>query len=120
MAAALLGISPLLTPALMTTPAYAAEASKLGDLSKFRTIASDTLALINKNNRADAKARIKDLETSWDNAEAGLKPRAAKDWHHVDKAIDGALTAVRNDKSSQAECQKALNDLLVAMDHPAA
>ncbi len=70
-----------------------APASPLGDLSSFRSITQDTLDLLSTGDQAGATARIADLETEWDKAQARLKTRDSAAWTGIDGKIDTVLPA---------------------------
>jgi uncharacterized membrane protein YkoI len=86
------------------------------DISPFRRIAEDTLAIVDAGNLKRAKARIKDLETDWDRAEAKLRPRSPEQWRTIDKAIDAALLQLRADSPQAPTAKEALQNLLGELD----
>jgi uncharacterized membrane protein YkoI len=94
------------------------QSQALGDLSSFRAIAADTLAVVNTGNLTRAKARIKNLETNWDQAEAKLRPRNPERWLVIDKAIDATLVQLRADKPQASAAKDALQNLLASFDRP--
>jgi preprotein translocase SecF subunit len=100
---------PRLLPSASSNIVHAAN---LGDLAAYALIAQDALQLVQQGALPAAKARMKNLETAWDQAEEQLQPRNPDDWKAVDKAIDRALSQVRSGQPIAADCAAALEALL--------
>ncbi len=98
--------------------AYGAEhkGGPLGDLSKDMAIVKDTLKLAKSESLTSAKARIKDLETVWDEAEDKQRPLSPADWEDADKAIDHALAKLREAKPDRSASVSALETLLSVLE----
>jgi hypothetical protein len=65
--------------------------------------------------QTSATARIMDLETTWDDDEAILRPMDGTAWKTIDGEIDDALHAVRAHKPDPARETQTLTALLGAL-----
>lgn len=90
-------------------------AASLGDLSSFSAIIADVKSMADRGDLAAAKARIKDFEIAWDQAEPGLKPMDPAHWGIIDEASDAALSALRAKKPDVANVNETLTALLAAL-----
>ena len=88
----------------------------LGDLSKFKAIALDTLALVKAKKLTAAATRVTALETLWDTSANKLQAMNPKAWGEMDVLMDSVLGELRIDKPTVAACQKALEAILKKMD----
>jgi uncharacterized membrane-anchored protein len=90
--------------------------TRLGNLTSFATVVADIRAKVAGGDLRGAKARAKDLEVAWDDAEAGLKPRDSAKWHQLDDQIDAALTALRAANPARADCAATVGTLLATLN----
>ncbi|HCB05473.1 MAG TPA: hypothetical protein DEQ43_14720 [Nocardioides bacterium] len=84
-------------------------------VDNYRTIAQDTLDLVDSSDQSGAQSRITDLETAWDDDQGSLQPKDCQAWTYVDQQIDAVLTAVRDSNPDQATQDQALQDLLATL-----
>lgn len=91
------------------------QTSPLGDLSSIMKIEEDTLSLVNAGNLSAAKSRVDDLEYTWDNAEARLKPMNQVKWTEIDNTIDKVLRQLRTVHQDAAVCKSSLESSLAAL-----
>jgi uncharacterized membrane-anchored protein len=85
------------------------------EITKFRTIAQDTLAVLQAGDQTGATARIKDLETAWDDDQPTLQPIDDTAWTVLDGQIDSVLTALRARNPDLATEKQALTQLLTSL-----
>jgi uncharacterized membrane-anchored protein len=97
------------------TPGQATAHFPPAETAKFRTIAEDTLAKVHAGDQSGATARIKELETAWDNDQATLQPLDENAWHVLDAQIDSVLKALRASKPDPATETQTLTTLLTTL-----
>ena len=84
-------------------------------VQNYRTIAKDTLELVDSGDQAGAASRVTDLETAWDDDQGSLQPTDCQTWTFVDQQIDPVLSAVRASNPDTSSEDKALRALLVTL-----
>lgn len=107
-----------LLSAKAATKVHSSEAH-LGDLSALSTIISDVQAIVAKGDLAAAKARIKDFEVAWDQAEPSLKPLDPVRWGDIDSAADAAFSSIRAKSPDPAAVIKTLAALQASLGQQA-
>ena len=98
-----------------TAGGAASSMSPLGDLSSFRTIAQDTLDLLNAGKQSEAITRIGEVEYEWDNAEARLRLKNKAVWTEIDDKIDTVLRELRAVRPNTESEKSSLEELLSAL-----
>src|SRR4051794_8393710 len=84
-------------------------------VTTYRTIATDTLALVRSGDEAGAATRVTDLETAWDDDQDSLQGKDCQAWTYVDQQIDPVLAAVRSAHPDQATEEQTLQDLVTTL-----
>ncbi|SNQ50135.1 putative integral membrane protein (Partial match) [Frankia canadensis] len=100
---------------IQLTPAQAVAHFPAADVASLKTIADDTLKKVNAGDQNGATARIKDLETTWDDDQSKLKPLDSNAWTFLDGRIDDALTALRASNPDPATEKQALTALSTSL-----
>lgn len=94
------------------------QSGPLGDLSNFKSITQAMLDSVTAGDWAGTKNHANDLEYTWDNSEAQLKPMNGVAWTHVDGAIDKVLREARAVNPNVQTAETALQSLLAALNNP--
>ena len=100
------------------SPAVAAGAASLGDLSKLKAIITDVQAIADKGDLLAAEKRIRDFENDWDVATKTLRGLNKEEWSHIDDAADAAMSDLREAKPDSAKVKVSLAALMASLTDP--
>ena len=93
-------------------PGQAAATFPPAKIDVFRTVTQDTLVKVRAGDQTGATARIKDLETAWDDGPSTLEPMDSHSWAILDGQIDAVLEALRSKTPDPATETATLTTLL--------
>ncbi|MEZ0051044.1 putative membrane-anchored protein [Mycobacterium sp. MAA66] len=96
-------------------PGQVASTIPAPDLAQFRTIVQDTLTKVDAGDQSGARARIRDLESVWDDDQARLQPAAPDTWSVLDGQIDAVLKSIRSSHPDPVHEKQSLTTLLVTL-----
>jgi uncharacterized membrane-anchored protein len=85
------------------------------EVARLRVIVQDTLAKVQAGDQAGAIARIKDLETAWDDDQSTLQPMDDTGWTVLDGQIDKVLTSLRASQPDPGTEKQTLDTLLTSL-----
>jgi hypothetical protein len=85
------------------------------EVARLRVIVQDTLAKVQAGDQAGAIARIKDLETAWDDDQSTLQPMDYTGWTVLDGQIDKVLTSLRASQPDHGTEKQTLDTLLTSL-----
>lgn len=109
------GSSAPAAPLSAAQQAQAAQATKAfppADVAALRTVTQDALHRLQTGDQKGATARLKDLETTWDDDQSRLQPLDQQGWTLLDGQIDDVLTSARAAQPDAPTEQQAMTALL--------
>ena len=90
-------------------------AAGAGDnMTPYRTLAADTLSAFKAHDMATAKKKARELEVAWDTREKALQKKSPDLWGQIDKAMDGFIKPIMQDKSPDPAKIQTAYDAFIA------
>ena len=103
------------TMAVAQEPKPAAGAAAAQDnMTPYRNLAADTLQAFKANDMPAAKKKARELEVAWDKNEKALQKKSPDLWEQIDKAMDGFIKPVMQNKSPDPAKVQTAYDTFVA------
>jgi hypothetical protein len=107
--------APSAVPAASGLPAPGSRTA-LGDLSAIRALAVDALRAAQAGDLRAARARVKELDESWERSAPKMKTLAPAKWEAVEAAIDRAGRELRFWRARRTDSVEALQALISTID----
>ena len=84
------------------------------NMTPYRKLAADALTAFKAHDMPTAKKKARELEVAWDKGEKTLEKKSPDVWGQIDKAMDGFIKPLMNDKSPDPAKVQTAYDAFIA------